>query len=361
MQHPFELESKELRVRLDEMIDVTFSDLSSEFLLLPTGNNYLAYTDFRAAYEVLKRQTEAFKKFNEFSVWAALCENSRVLGVLRAILGISPPEWGVLAQVELGSDITQGAARKLDQDCRAEPGFIREIQQRYEDRLANRRKSTGKPLPSEITINRMHALVAIAVTYINRGAPNESEGVIHRLAKFDTCSGLASLQHAATEHVPYAVLLYERYIGRPFASHRDSVSGLVGEIMENAVDELLRKAGVTVRKTKRAEKLPGFEQAPDFCIPDEIDPVVVIEAKIASDDGTARDKVSRIQTLETNRQKQRKEYQVVACIDGRGFGVRRDLMRQLLENLDGKVFTAATLDHLLTHTRIREFVSHPKA
>ena len=131
--------------------------------------------------------------------------------------------------------------------------------------------------------------------------------------------------------------------------------------MENAVEELLRKAGVTARKTKRAEKLAAFAQAPDFCIPDEIDPIVVIEAKIASDDGTARDKIARIKQLESNRQRQGQKYQVVACIDGRGFGVRRDLMRQLLVDLHGKVFTMATLGQLLTHTRISEYITLDEA
>jgi len=52
-------------------------------------------------------------------------------------------------------------------------------------------------------------------------------------------------------------------------------------------------------------------------------------------------------------------YEVVACIDGRGFRERREDMRQMLLRLNGKVFTMATLDQLITHTRIREFVSAP--
>ena len=71
----------------------------------------------------------------------------------------------------------------------------------------------------------------------------------------------------------------------------------------------------------------------DFCIPDEISPAVVIEAKITSDDGTARDKVARIKELETQRNNHvasgRTNYEVVACIDGRGFRERREDMRQL--------------------------------
>ena len=131
--------------------------------------------------------------------------------------------------------------------------------------------------------------------------------------------------------------------------------------MENAIEERLRLAGVSYRKTGRAERIPGFGQAPDFCVPDEESPAVVIEAKITSDDGTARDKVARIKELETQRNQHaaagRPRYEVVACIDGRGFRQRREDMRQLLLRLEGKVFATATLDHLISHTRIREFVT----
>ena len=211
------------------------------------------------------------------------------------------------------------------------------------------------------TLERINCLIAVAIQYLKKGAPPEQEGFLHRLSKFDTTFGEESLAHAANENVPYAVLLYERYLGRPFAAHRDAVSELVGEVMENAIEQRLRDAGVSYRKTGRAEKIPGFGQAPDFCIPDEINPAVIIEAKITSDDGTARDKVTRIKELETQRNKHMAEgkarYEVVACIDGRGFRQRRSDMRELILRLNGKVFTAATLDHLITSTRICEFVS----
>ncbi len=204
-------------------------------------------------------------------------------------------------------------------------------------------------------------MIQTAVYFLNKGAPNPVNGVVHRMAKFDSAQGLESLQYAAKENIPYAVLLYERYLGRPFAAHRDAVSELVGETIENAIEDHLRRKGVTYRKTQRAERIPGFGQAPDFCIPDEIRPVVVIEAKLTSDDGTARDKVARIKELETQRNQHvaegRPHYEVAACIDGRGFRERREDMRQMLLRLDGKVFTMSTLDQLIAHTRIREFVS----
>ena len=64
--------------------------------------------------------------------------------------------------------------------------------------------------------------------------------------------------------VPYSVLLYERLLGRPFATHRDSISEIVGDIVENAIEDVLSRARITYRKTKRAEQVPGFDQAPDF-------------------------------------------------------------------------------------------------
>ena len=156
------------------------------------------------------------------------------------------------------------------------------------------------------------------------------------------------------------MLLYERYLGRPFASHRDGVSELVGDVMESAIEDILSAARVPFRKTKRAERVPGFEQAPDFFSPDEVDPEIIIEAKITGDDGTARDKVSRILRLASMRDERlrdgRKSFEVVACIDGRGFGVRREDMGQMIIATQGKVFTANTLQDLIANTHIAEFV-----
>lgn len=342
---PFNLGQTELELRIEEMVSATIGDLSSEFLLLPTGAGFIRYPDFQSAYEVLKRKTGSFSSFSFETVHEALLENSLVIGVLRSILGMTAPEWAELARVELGSDITQGAARGIDKDCRNVDYY----------RLLVTRQSARK------TLERMDALIKVAVLYIEKGAPPEQDGVLHRLNKFDTAFGGESLTHAAKENVPYAVLLYERYLGRPFAAHRDAVSELVGEVMENAIEQRLRDAGVSYRKTGRAERIPGFGQAPDFCIPDEVSPAVIIEAKVTSDDGTARDKVTRIKELETQRNKHVQEgrlpYEVVACIDGRGFRQRRTDMRDLILRLNGKVFTAATIDQIVVHTRIREFVS----
>lgn len=214
-----------------------------------------------------------------------------------------------------------------------------------------------------LTQARARALVSVAIEYITRGAPAAARDTVHRLAKVDTTAGLSSVQNAANLHVPYAALLYERYLGRPFASHRDSVSELVGDVMESAIEAQLSRRHITFRKTRRAERIPGFEPAPDFFVPTELAPSVIIEAKITGDDGTARDKISRIAELAALRDQRQREgdppFELVACVDGRGFGIREADMRKMLKATLGKVFTLATLDRLVEHTRLKEFL--PKA
>jgi hypothetical protein len=111
--------------------------------------------------------------------------------------------------------------------------------------------------------------------------------------------------------------------------------------MESAIESRLSASRLSFRKTKRAERVPGFEQAPDFIVPDEVALQVVIEAKMAGDHGMARDKVAqiiRLTTLSDERVHRGKSgFEVIACIDGRGFGVRREDLRQLLIRAKGKV------------------------
>lgn len=290
---------------------------------------------------MLKKHTSAFAHLTVDTVMAALQENSLDFVVLRTILGMTPPEWAYLASTATNVKIDQGFARAFDGNCRARKDYI-----------ANLRNGTTK--------DRLEALVQVAVHVIVQGAPSGAENMVHRLAKADTSEGLLSLQHVATQHIPYAILLYERFLGRPFASHRDAVSELVGEVMENAIEERLSRAKISFRKTRRAERIPGFDQAPDFLIPDEFHPEVIIEAKITEDDGTARDKVTRIIHLTEMSEERRRNgsngFEVVACIDGRGFGIRQEDMKRMLLKTQGKVFTLATLDHLIEHTLIRTFL-----
>jgi hypothetical protein len=217
-----------------------------------------------------------------------------------------------------------------------------------------------KPLmQARLTGERVKALIDSACELLSEGAPQVESDKIHRLDKADTMMGLDALRAMAEIGVPYAMLLYERFLGRPFAGHRDSVSELVGDSLESAIEDVLSNAGISYRKTKRAGRVPGFDQAPDFVIPSEFNAHVVIEAKITEDDGTARDKVTRVQHLGQlsmiGQPSNQPKFEVIACIGGRGFGVRREDMKKLLYATRGKVFTLRTLDRLVECTRLREF------
>jgi hypothetical protein len=210
-----------------------------------------------------------------------------------------------------------------------------------------------------VTFERVRAMVEVACELLNTGAPTTDSTKLHRLDKADTKAGASGVQAMAAMGVSYSMLLYERFLGRPFAGHRDSVSELVGDPLEAGIERMLDEAGISFRKTRRAERVSGFEQAPDFIIPDEFDPRVVIEAKFTEDDGTARDKVTRVENLvRLSLQAQppdRPKYEVVACIGGRGFGQRRSDMKKLILATKGKVFTLMTLGGLVSYTGLRAF------
>ena len=190
-----------------------------------------------------------------------------------------------------------------------------------------------------ITAARIRAMIDAGVRTILLGGGTVAPSILHRLDKADTAKGQLNLKSISDLGAPYPVLLYERFLGRPYATHRDSVSELVGEVVEVAVKNVLSDAKISFRETKRAERIPGFDQAPDFIVPDEFTPVAVIEAKPTEDDGTARDKVARVQRLRTLRDAEGKDYTLIASIAGRGFKVRREDIRRLLQATDGNVFT----------------------
>lgn len=344
---PYEVDLADIPTHLDELVQSTFDDLTSQFMLLPRGTIFLEYSYFRAGYEALRKHTDGFKSLDVDRCWSAMRQNAVAGIVLRTILGVTPPEWQDLAKEETDEQFPNNWARGLDKSMKTNPDYF----------------NTRGGL-SALTVGRVTALLQAACNALAEGAVDTSQdGMIHRLDKIDTKEGLDSIRYVSENHVPYAVLLYERYLGRPFASHRDGVSELVGDVMENAIEDLLSAARVPFRKTKRAERVPGFGQAPDFFTPDEIDPTVIIEAKITGDDGTARDKVSRILRLAAMRDEReregRKAFEVVACIDGRGFGVRREDMGQMITATRGKVFTANSLKDLIEHTRLSEFLPTP--
>ena len=341
MAFPFEVSFKELRSELDTYVDTVFGCLESEFLVMPKGEGFVEFPVFEEGYEALKRATGGFRNVTLDTAMPVISETPIALIVLRCMLGFTPPEWAYYTSRQTGVEVTQSAARSVDRRIRVSP---------------------NAPLPKGgVTNQRVRALITAACHALEAGVPEQSPDTLHRLEKADTMAGMVSVRSSAELGVPYSILLYERLLGRPFAGHRDSVSELIGNIVENAIEDALARAGVSGRKTKRAERLHGFDQAPDFVVPNEFNPQVVIEAKLTEDDGTARDKVTRVQHLASlsieGRPPGQPRFEVIACIAGRGFGVRREDMKKLLLSTRGKVFTLQNMCQLVEYTRLRTFRS----
>lgn len=332
----FDADYNDPNIIWNPLVDEVFGELISGFLEMPRGEGFIDYPTFEKGYQTLKRHTDAFAATTPDKVLSAVREAPIVFTVFRCILGFSPPEWAYVATDTTDTFVDQGAARAIDRKIRLNP-------------LEPMNEGDG------VTGKRIRAMIEAGVKLIRQGPGAVPPGIVHRLDKADTAQGFKSVQSMADLATPYPVLLYERLLGRPYATHRDSVSELVGEIVEAAVKNILTDAKVSFRETKRAEKIPGFDQTPDFIIPDEFTPVALIEAKLTEDDGTARDKVARVQRLRTLRDEEGKDYDVIACIAGRGFKVRREDMRRLLQATNGKVFTLTTMHLLIDNTRIREY------
>ena len=274
---PFEVSLDVILQDPETYVDAVFSCLESEFLILPKGAGFVEYPVFERGYEALKTATEGFSKLDPDRIFPVTVSDPIAIVVLRSMLGFTPPEWGYVTTQRTGVSVTQGFVRSLDRKVRMAP----------ETEL----NTNG------VTQERLKALVQTACHLLYAGIPDINGDQLHRLDKADTKHGAEGIRNLAGIGVPYAMLLYERFLGRPFAGHRDSVSDLIGDSLESAIEDVLSEAGVSFRKTKRAERIEGFDQTPDFIIPSEFNPQVIIEAKITEDDGTARDKVTRIQHL----------------------------------------------------------------
>ncbi|MBW1602834.1 hypothetical protein JJV70_12080 [Streptomyces sp. JJ66] len=90
---PYEVDSADIPTHLGELVQSTFDDLTSQFMLLPKGAIFLEYPEFRGGYEALRKHTDGFRAIDVDRCWSALRQNAVAGIVLRTILGVTPPEW----------------------------------------------------------------------------------------------------------------------------------------------------------------------------------------------------------------------------------------------------------------------------
>lgn len=342
LQQPFEVPFEQVSDNLEFFVDRVFEALESAFLVMPRGTGFVEADRFKHAYDALLAATDGFHDFDADRIIAAAQDEPLVLVALRSILGFTPPEWADTATLGTNEAIDQGFTRNLDRAIRKDP---------------------DRPIgTTSLQQRRVRALIQAACDLLRAGPGSVDADQIHRLDKVDTSRGIESIRRAASDGIPYADLLYERFLGRPFASRRDSVSELVGDILEFENPQSLGRRRGSVLSDWPRRKNPRFDQAPDFVAPAVMNAEVIIEAKMTQDDGTARDKVTRLQHLDRIRSDMesagRTAFELVAAIGGRGFGVRRSDMAKLILATRGKVFTLANIEKLVSHTRLAA-LRHP--
>ena len=143
-------------------------------------------------------------------------------------------------------------------------------------------------------------------------------------------------------------------INRPVSKRMDEISRWISEF--GGVDAVLSALEGAFAGARRKQTW-ALESA--FRENEEGQDEVSFEAKLTEDDGTARDKVTRIQHLQSlstaGQPPGQSKFEVIACIAGRGFGVRREDMKKLLIATRGKVFTPKELDRLVDCTELKNF------
>ena len=75
-KRPFELDPHELAEKLEEMVEITVSDLQSEFLLMPIGPAYINYEDFRDYLRGLSRNSLGVQRYDILLISISLSDFS---------------------------------------------------------------------------------------------------------------------------------------------------------------------------------------------------------------------------------------------------------------------------------------------
>ena len=121
MRFPFEVPFSEVEANLGEFVTAIFSCLASEFLVMPKGVGFIEYPVFEKGYEALKQATSAFEDISQESITRVAFDVPISIIVIRAMLGLTPPEWAYLATQRTSVRVDQGFARALDRKIRFAP------------------------------------------------------------------------------------------------------------------------------------------------------------------------------------------------------------------------------------------------
>lgn len=316
---------------LEETVRRYQSTLTPQYHVVPWSELIMEDDDFREIYERTVAVIGDFASLDVGRVRGALAAYPRSLMVFRLTLGYT---WDDLADVlnsKLGVALSKEKIRQLEQ--------------------AEKLDDVRGKLPEGALDALAEAIDGIVCGRLMALPPDlDADRFRTRRQKLDTRNGWVSVAGCVEGGVTFGELLYERYTGRPFAYVRDALSEKKGDILEDALEALFRRESISfVRVT--GNQAPGFEQAPDYLLPNMDNPTIAVEAKLAEDGGTARDKASRIERLKNTCR--RRDILLMALVDGRGFRRFNDVMLPIVLNTEGHTFTLETLEEILLVDRVK--------
>jgi hypothetical protein len=302
------------------------------FHLIPRGAAMAPEDEFTRAYKVLAEETRHFADVSLATLGAALSRDPTTLAPLRMIVGFTHNELAVAVGLLDPTQALSGTRLKT---------FER------------------RPRPAKESAPRAALIQALAATVIAvmereiLAVPEASVEVFHsKLDKRDTREGWSGVARDAREGVPYAALLYQRYVGGVWRQVQDAYSEVKGDsLLERPLSALFDRERIPYHHSDRGAsgatetaQLFGINPGPDFLLP-ATGPTVVIETKVGEDGGTVRDKAARIRTLA----QAAAQRGLIPCavIDGKGWRERPAALVDVVIATGGRTFSLNTLEHVL--------------
>jgi hypothetical protein len=280
------------------------------------------------AYEAAHVLSDGFSKVDVDSLAEVIQAAPKTLRIFRLLLGFTTQEFAAS---------TVPVAVGLEQK-ELTPGRVKSME-------------SGRPAPKNAA-----KLAAAVVDRAIRGElfPAPEGEVRSKINKPDTADGWESVREYATNGVPFAVFLHQRYYGGAFRQLLDATSSLRGDIVEDAVEALFTDNKINFIRTGPAnheviEQRFGLtvKPAPDFVVHDANGQLrAMLECKQANDGGTARDKAARFNALK-GESVRLGGVPLFAALAGLGWRRTGDTLGPVVRDCDGRVFTPQTLDEML--------------
>ncbi|WP_139738512.1 hypothetical protein [Actinomyces wuliandei] len=292
--------------------------------------DFYELSTFQASYRATLEATQGFTDMSQETVTRALLDQPRSLLTFRTVLG--------LLTKELASATTLVSSSSSPR--RVSPGVI-EGMERHGTR------------PSEDTAMTLALTLVKAMDGTLFGDP--PDGLRTKQDKFDTRDGWATAAALARDGVPYEVFLHQRHYGGHFRQLLDATSTQRGNILEDAVEDLFLAHGIPHIRTgshNQAEIAEHFEihvaPAPDFVVYDQSHTLrAMLECKLTSDGGTARDKAHRFERLRAESVRLG-GVPLVGVLAGLGWTRVNDTLGPVIRDTDGRVFTLSDLTQMLS-------------